>query len=65
MRCDKLISLRFCPAGQGAVNPQWNLIFGAATTLLLRLAGIRWRSRFRISAPKNIGAFKTETSIEN
>lgn len=42
------------------VNPQWNMAVGTATTLLLRLAGIRWKITLPVFRPKNTGASKTE-----
>jgi uncharacterized membrane protein YeiH len=40
--------LAMCP-----VNPKWNAIIGIATTLLLRLAGIRWKITLPLFRPKN------------
>lgn len=37
-----------------AVNPQANMIIGTATTLLLRLAGIRWRIALPLFRPRTL-----------
>lgn len=39
---------------QYGVNAQWNAILSTAATLLLRLAGIRWRIRLPMLRPKNL-----------
>jgi uncharacterized membrane protein YeiH len=36
------------------VNAQWNAIISTAATLVLRLAGIRWRIRLPMLRPKNL-----------
>jgi uncharacterized membrane protein YeiH len=36
------------------VNTQWNAIISTAATLVLRLAGIRWRIRLPMLRPKNL-----------
>ena len=46
-----------------SINPQWNMIIGIATTLLLRLAGIRWQIALPLFRPKNSFASTTETTI--
>jgi uncharacterized membrane protein YeiH len=33
-------------------NPRWNMIYGAAVTLLLRLAGIKWRIALPLFRPR-------------
>ncbi|HWH69570.1 MAG TPA: hypothetical protein VNT26_09310, partial [Candidatus Sulfotelmatobacter sp.] len=36
-----------------SVDPQWSMVLGAVATLLLRLAGIRWRIALPMLRPKN------------
>ena len=45
-------------------NPQMNMILGTATTLLLRLAGIRWRIALPMFRPKNAMAPSSRQQIE-
>ena len=35
------------------VKPPWNVVIGAVVTLVLRLAGIRWRIALPLFRPKN------------
>jgi uncharacterized membrane protein YeiH len=42
-------------------NAKWNAILGVLATLLLRLAGIKWRIRLPMFRPKNLPASSTST----